>query len=95
MKLDSSLKEFFLHKTQNDFKQRVVAKTWKFNKNGQLTIARLNGAISSDKFFLKELGLEAEYQDLENYYNPDCWVEEYDPETASFKQVRKAEVGNV
>lgn len=95
MEIDKSLKEFFLHKVQNDFKQRLVAETWRLNQNGQLTIARLNGAINSDEFFMKELGLEAEYQDLKDYYNPDYWVEEYDPETASFKQVRKAEISNV
>lgn len=93
MKLDSSMKEFFLHKTKSDFKQRLVAKTWEFNKNGRLTIARLNGVISSDRFFLKELGLEKEFKDLENYYNPNEWKEAYNPDTVSWELVRKEKAG--
>lgn len=90
MKLDKNLREYELHKVKNYFDQRLNAITWKSNENGQLIIARLNGAISASRSFMKDMGLEAEFKDLEDYYDPDMWEQVYDPEIANWRMQRKA-----
>lgn len=94
MEIDKDLREQFLHKVKHDFCERLSANSWTFNRNGEMTMARANGLISADRFFMKQLGLEAEFKDLEDYYNPTEWEQVYDPDTASWKLERKEKAVN-
>lgn len=87
MIISESLKEEFKHKTKHDFQVRLNTL---HEYDTERVNACVNGRLDSDHYFLKKLGMEREYQQLAEFYNPDNYEWAYDPDAAYFHMVRKA-----
>lgn len=88
MQISKDEREQILHKVRHDF---ITRQSTLHGYETEVASAGINGRISSDRFFLKQLGMEEDFKDLENYYNPDNYKLIYNPEIVGWRYVHKQE----